>query len=645
MARRVGKPRPRKRPGGARRSFRRPGKKRTRRGGWFGRLVKLGLACGLLYGLVAGFYYLLALRYNLHELHHLPERTLVYDANGEVLGRFSGENRVVISLEDVPEHFVLALLAREDHRFYNHAGVDPVGIVRAMVRNILLGGIRQGGSTITQQLARNSFPLGGRNFHRKLLEAALSFRIETEVSKEEILESYINRIYFGSGCYGLETASQTYFGKPAARLTLAESALLAGLIRSPTRLSPLNDPQASLRQRDSVLNRLGELGWIGEPELASARREPLRLNPGPRVFTTENWAMEMVRRELEPILRRLGVDGGGLLVYTTINRPLQEVVQQRIAQRLQEIEASPGYPHESRAAALRRESPEYLQAAVVVLDHRTGATLALAGGRDFTTSKFNRAILGQRQVGSLVKPFVLAHAMRQGVDTRGQMSDERLQPRELPAAHRNYDPTNPDGEYQANRPVTDVVVFSRNPMTVRLALRAGLPGLAELLAQAGVADSPPVVPSLALGAFESNLHDLTAAMTVFPNGGHMVQPFVIREIREADGRVLYRHREVRKPLLEPRVASAVWGSLQEAMNRGTGAGARRLGLRGPAGGKTGTTNEAVDAWFIGSLGSLTAGVWVGFDQPRPIVPGGGGARLALPIWVDVVSSPPAAPYR
>jgi penicillin-binding protein 1A len=637
---------PRSRPAAKpRRRVRPRGRRGRRRGSWWGGVARLTLACLFLYAAVAGFYYVLALRYNLLELHHLPERTVVYAADGKVLGRFSGENRVVISLEDVPEHFVTALLAREDHRFYQHVGVDPVGIVRAMVRNVLLGGIRQGGSTITQQLARNSFPLGGRNFHRKLLEAALSFRIETEVSKEEILESYINRIYFGSGCYGLETASQTYFGKPASRLTLSESALLAGLIRSPTRLSPLNDSEASLRQRDSVLARLGQLGWMEEADLQAARSEPLRLNPGPRIFSAENWAMEMVRREMEPILRRLGLDAGGLQIYTTIDASLQQTVQQRLAQRLQEIETRSGYTHPSRAVAVESGSPHYLQAAVVVLDHRSGAVLSIAGGRDFTTSKFHRALLGRRQVGSLVKPFVYAHALRQGVDPRSRVSDERLRTEELPAAHRAYDPTNPDGEYQNNRPISDVVVFSRNPMTVRLALRAGLPGLAAMLEQAGVAQSPPVMPSLALGAFESNLRDLTAAMTVFPNGGHMVQPFVIREIAEAGGRVLYRQREVRKPLLEPKVANQVWSAMQEVMTRGTGAGSRRLGLRGPAGGKTGTTNDSVDAWFIGSLGKMTAGVWVGFDQPRTILPGAGGAQLALPLWVDVVSSPPAAPYR
>lgn len=620
-------------------------KLRKKRFSWRRVFFKLGFACLLLYGAGAGAYYLLALRYNLAELHEMPERTIVLGRSGEVLGRFGEENRVVIGFDEVPTNFVKALLAREDTRFYHHVGVDPVGIARAAIRNLLMGGIRQGGSTITQQLARNSFPLGGRNYHRKLLEAALSFRIETEISKEEILESYINRIYFGSGCYGLETASRTYFNKPARDLTLAESALLAGLIRSPTRLSPLNDPAASLRQRDVVLDRLRELDWITENEHQKALAEPLQLSPQPRVMSTDNWTMDLVRRELELLLRRLGYDDTGLVVYTTIDGELQKETEAVIARRLQEVEGRRGYPHRSRKQAVAAGDPNYLQAAVVVLDHRNGGILALAGGRDYTTSNFNRALLARRQAGSVIKPFVFAHAVCQGLNPRSSISDARLNPSEVPSRFGPYDPANADRKYGGNRPAADAVVHSRNTMTVRIGLQAGLESTAQLFQRAGITENPPLFPSLFLGAFETNLRDLTSAMTAFPNGGNQVHPFVIREIQDVDGRVLYRHREIRTPLLESSAAKATFAAMEEVFTRGTAANSRALGHRGKAAGKTGTTNNFQDAWFVGSAQNLTAGVWVGFDKPRKIYDGGGGAQVALPIWVDIVNSRAASPYR
>lgn len=634
-------PSPRKRPS------RRAAAHRGRRGKWFwfGIFFKLGLACLFFYGLIGMGYYLYALRFDLRELHEIPERTVVYDRRGQVIGRFGGENRILVRFEEVPEHFVLALLAREDSRFYQHLGVDPIGILRAAARNLLMGGIRQGGSTITQQLARNSFPLGGRTYHRKLLEAALSFRIETEISKEEILESYLNRIYFGSGCYGVETASRTYFDKPTARLTLAESALLAGLIRSPTRLSPLNDPEASLRQRNLVLHRLQELGWITPEEQQQARKEPLRLSQKPRIESADNWVMDIVRRELEPLLERLAVDSSGLILHTTIDLRLQHATEQAITVRLRAIEARPDYAHASRAQALAGGRTDYLQAAAVVLDHRDGGILALAGGRDYATSKFNRALFARRQAGSSIKPFILAQALAGGLSPKLRLSDERLQAGEIPARYGKYDPTNPDDRYDSSRPIEDSVIYSRNLLTVRLGLRAGLDKVAHLLQRAGVTAQPPLFPSLFLGAFETTLRELTAAMTVFPNGGHQVQPFVIREINDSSGRLLYRHRQVRTPLLEPAVCRQVALAMEETVERGTASGARSLGLRGRAAGKTGTTNSFQDAWFVGFTGNITAGVWAGFDQPRTIFSGGGGSQVALPIWVSIVQSPSAAPYR
>ncbi|MCS7009159.1 MAG: transglycosylase domain-containing protein, partial [Chthoniobacterales bacterium] len=464
----------------------------------------MAFACFLLYALVGVIYYLMALRYNLAELHQMPQRTVVYDANGQIIGRYSGENRIVIPYNEIPESFIKALLAREDARFYRHLGVDPIGIARAALRNLIAGGIRQGGSTITQQLARNSFPLGGRNYHRKLLEAALSFRIETELSKEEILESYVNRIYFGSGCYGLQTASLTYFDKPARNLTLAEAALLAGLIRSPTRLSPFNDPEASLRARNSVIARMLELGWISPAEAQEASSSPLLLSSNPPVSTADGWAMDTVRRELEPILDQLGIEDAGLNIYTTLDLPLQTTAESALANHLLQIENRQGYPY--------LNSHEPLQGAVFIIDNRNGAVRAVVGSRDYSTSKFNRAYFAQRQAGSVVKPFLLAQALAAGLSPTDRISDARLSPSEVPRKFGPYDPSNADGRYFGPRPVEDIVIYSRNTMAVRAGFRAGLENFIRLLQRAGIADQLPNYPSIFLGAFETNLRSLVSAI-------------------------------------------------------------------------------------------------------------------------------------
>lgn len=630
-----------------------PAKGRTRRGKkhrgiwyWIVSGTKLFLACAILWGFVAAVYYGLSLRYNLDELSKMPERTVLYDNRDRFYTRFSGENRIVIPYAAVSPSFLKALLAREDTRFFQHAGVDPLGIARAALRNLLMGGIRQGGSTITQQLARNSFPLGGRNYHRKLLEAALSFRIETELSKEEILEHYMNRIYFGSGCYGIEAASQTYFGKSASALSLAESALLAGLIRSPTRLSPLNNPEDSVVQRDVVLRRMRDVGFVTTAEMEAALAEPLRVVSRPNVVApAENWAVDAVRRELELLLAPLGMETGGLSIYTTIDPALQTATEQAIATRLQSFEASPRFNHPSRVQALEAGSSDYLQAAAVVMDHRNGGLLAIAGGRDYGTSTFHRALFGRRQAGSSVKPFLLAHALTKGLSVKDPVSDERLAPAEIPKKFGPYDPTNPDGEYRASRPARDMVVHSRNPMAVRIGLRSGLEGFVGLVRRAGLAEGVQPTPAVALGAFETSLRDLTSAMTAFPNDGNQVHPFVIRRIVDAQGKTIYSAKQIRTPLLEPRAAREVAGVMEEVLTRGTGAGARSMGLRGRAAGKTGTTNAFFDAWFVGFTGNLTSGVWAGFDKPRTIAPGAGGSQIALPIWVDIMSSPAASRYR
>lgn len=606
-------------------------------------LLKIGIVTALIWSVVGACYYGWAHFFNLKEIHEMDERSVVYDHEGKYYSRLAGENRVAVPFDKVSNDFYNALISREDTRFYKHHGIDPIGISRAVVRNLFLGGFREGASTITQQLARNSFPLGGKNLHRKLIEAALAFRIETELTKEEILAAYVNRIYFGSGTYGIEAASQTYFGKPASKLNLPESATLAGLIRSPNRFSPLNNPEGSLRERNTVLGRMRDLGLITSIEYDEASASPLLAMPRIKTSPEDNWAMDAILRELELVLEPGQMNEGGLKIYTTIDGPLQSAAEQAVRNRLQAVEAQPGYPHKPMSdfkdAVLDGEkSAPYLQAAAIALDNKSGGIRAIVGGRDYESSKFHRALFGRRQAGSIIKPFVYACAFESGIAPNESISDDRIQPGEIPRKFGSYDPSNSDGSYRGLQPLGEGLVESRNTMTVRLGMRAGLDRIANMVVKTGIAADPLRYPAICLGAFETNLRDITSAYTAFATGGVKLQPYLIDRVFDARGNVLYKSTRGRIPVINPAAARMTTSLLEDVVTRGTASRAKEFGLTGKGAGKTGTTNNYLDAWFIGFDSSLTCGVWVGFDKPRPIKPGGYGGALALPIWVDIIES-------
>ncbi len=606
-------------------------------------LLKIGLVTALLWSIVGAGYYAWAHFFNLKEIHKMDERSVIYDHEGKYYSRLAGENRVAVPFDKVSNDFYNALISREDTRFYKHHGIDPIGIARAVVRNLFLGGFREGASTITQQLARNSFPLGGKNLHRKLIEAALAFRIETELTKEEILAAYVNRIYFGSGTYGIEAASQTYFGKPASKLNLPESATLAGLIRSPNRFSPLNNPDGSLRERNTVLGRMRDLGLITSVQYDEASASPLLAMPRIKTSPEDNWAMDAILRELELVLEPGQMNEGGLKIYTTIDGPLQAASEQAVRDRLQAVEAQPGYPHKPMSefvgAVLDGEkSAPYLQAAAIALDNKSGGIRAIVGGRDYENSKFHRALFGKRQAGSVIKPFVYACAFESGIAPNEPVSDDRIQPGEIPRKFGSYDPSNSDGSYRGLQPAGEGLIESRNTMTVRLGMRSGLDRIANMVVKAGIAEDPPRYPAICLGAFETNLKDITSAYTVFATGGVKLQPYLIDRVFDARGNVLYKSTRGRIQVINPAAARITTSLLEDVVTRGTAAQARDFGLTGKGGGKTGTTNNYLDAWFVGFDPALTCGVWVGFDKPRPIKPGGYGGALALPIWVDIIEA-------
>lgn len=604
---------------------------------FFRSVFLLGITFAFCWGLIAAFYYAWALTFDLKQLGEMPQSSSLFDKDGKFYSRLAGgENRQIVPFDAVSNDFVNALITREDNRFYWHHGVDLIGIARAIVRN--LEGIRQGGSTITQQLARNSFPLGGRNLHRKLLEAALALRIETELSKEQILAYYMNRIYFGSGCYGLEAASQTYFGKPARKLNLSESALIAALIRSPNRLSPFNDLPSAIRQRNVVLNRMRALGFITPDRLRQALETPVQLSQTD-LRPKSGWAMEAIYRELEWILPREVFDEGGLRVYTSIDPRMQQVAQSTVSQYLNALtfklrSQKKGYKEgiKYRDAAPDVPSP---QAAVVIIDNRDGGIRAIVGGNDYSKTQFDRASLARRQIGSAVKPFLYTLAFEKGVRPDTPIDDSRILSGELPSPFSAYSPLNADGVFGGMRPAGEGLILSRNTMTIRIAAQVGLSAFGNVLKRLDLLDRDGTVyPSACLGAFECSVKDVAAAYTVFTNQGAKLQPFLIDRVEARDGRVLYRATHGSIPIFSAQATALTDSLLHQVVERGTGVQAKKLGL-GVAG-KTGTTNNSVDTWFIGYTRAMTCAVWVGSDRQKAVFYNASGASLALPLWTRIV---------
>jgi penicillin-binding protein 1A len=603
----------------------------------------------LLGGLVAGTYYLLACRYDLRKVGQIPERSMVYDVHGKVYSRLHGENRTVTTADKVPKYFIDALLAREDTRFYKHEGVDYFGILRAFVHNVLSLSIKEGASTITQQLARNSFPLGGQNLHRKALEAMVAFRIENHYTKKQILEAYVNRIYFGAGVYGLETASQIYFGKSCDKLNLSECAMLVGIIRSPNRFSPFRNYKGAMAQRNAVLERMLKLKMISAKEARHARDTTIRVVKKRSFPVQENYAMDAVQRVLQLILAPEDWDQGGLKIYTTLDSELQARANKIIDQRLDEVEKRKGYRHPSKQPGRKPDATEsksdYLQGALVAIDNRTGGIVAIAGGRDYADSKFNRALQARRQVGSSFKPFIYAAAFESGViDPESRVDDSQIRPGEIDHAAEQWSPANSDGRYGGRLPAEVGLIDSRNTMTVRIANEVGLKNIVELVERTGLCNDVVQLPSIYLGGFEASPKDLTTAYTLFPNHGVLKQSYLIQKIVNDEGVTIYEANPIQKMVFPEHAVHRTCKILEKVMEEGTGASARALGFRRTAGGKTGTTNDFKDAWFIGFTSSITCGVWVGFDHPRPIMAKGYGSVLALPIWVDFMKIVPEDYY-
>jgi penicillin-binding protein 1A len=608
--------------------------------GWKITLLALIAASGLVVFL---FYGTWAQTFDMKKVGEMPERNTVFDVDGKIYSRLAGANRLKVSLAEVSPFFIAAILVREDARFYEHKGVDWRGILRALVRDVLSGSAKEGASSITQQLARNSLPLGGRTLSRKLLEAMVAFRIERQFTKQQILELYINRIYFGNGCYGVETASQAYFGKNASQLDLAEAALLAGLVRSPNRFSPLKNPEGAALQRNAVLDRLVELKKVSPAQAEEAKHAKISPHPRRLPFIQENYAMDAVQRDLNGLLTEDQIDNGGLSIYTTLDPAVQNAAQQALETKLSKIEHQSNFKHPLKANYQPPENGEgdssmpYLQGAVVVIDNASGGIRALVGGRDYAQSKFNRALApANRQVGSAFKPFVYATAFSHGLLPGAAISDGPIQTGEIEGAG-NWSPANSDGKYGGVLPCSYGLIHSRNTMSVRVGQFAGSDAVQKVATTLNLGQNIPAGPATYIGSFETNLRELTAAYAVFPNGGVRKQAYIIERIDDQQHKPIYRAAHISTPALDPSAAWMTSQLMEDVLTNGTAASAKSLGFKLPAAGKTGTTNDYKDAWFLGYTSTLTCGVWVGFDQPTTIVSRGYGAALALPIWTQVMN--------
>jgi penicillin-binding protein 1A len=649
--------------------------------------------------------------------------TTVYADDGTPVAEFFKERRIVVPMERIPKLLVQAFVAAEDSRFFQHEGLDYIGILRAMYKNIMAAGIVQGGSTITQQVTKSLLLTPERSLTRKIREAILAYRIEKYLSKDEILYLYLNQIYLGHSAYGVEAAAETYFGKHVQDLNLAECAMLAGLPRAPSRYSPLDHPERAKERQTYVLNRMADDGYITAEQVKQALATPVKVTGGvERNIGKAPYFAEHIRRYLEDKYGEEMLYHQGLQVYTTVNVSLQQAAQKAVRKGLQDLDKRQGYrgplshvdskdidtyfqnlkgseelqpltagdivkgviaaapgeekrfrvrlnggsgilPFENMAWAhhdpvtlfkvgdvilvrllgrdpktgdwkLALEQEPVVQGALLCLENATGYVKAMVGGYDFTTSQFNRAIQARRQPGSAFKPIIYAAALDKGytpatiiIDSPVIYNDEQ--------SDRVWKPKNYKETFYGPTLFRTALILSRNVVTIKIVTDIGVDYVIDYAHRLGISSPLSRDLSLALGSSAVSLQELTRAISVFPNQGNLVEPIFVTKVLDREGRLIEEHKPQREKVMESGTAFVMTHLLQEVVQYGTGWRARALGR--PVGGKTGTTNDQKDAWFVGFTPNVTAGVWVGFDNERELGPQETGARAASPIWVDFVS--------
>jgi penicillin-binding protein 1A len=547
----------------------------------------------------------------------------VYSDDGALIGEFFMERRIVTPLSQMPKHLIRAFVAAEDARFFEHRGIDYWRILGAAFRNIEALDVVQGGSTITQQIAKSFFLTPERSFTRKIKEIILAHRIEKDFTKNEILFLYLNQIYLGEGAYGVGAAAKTYFGKSVEDLTLAESAILAGLPPAPNAYSPLRHPKKARERQLYVLHRMVERKWITPEQAKKAEAEAIHLRPrGPKGYNEAPYAVEMVRLYLEEKYGKNMLYKGGLKVYTTINSKLQQIAQMAVQKGLEEFEAR----------GKKDSGRDQVQGALVALDPQTGYILAMVGGRDYSQSQFNRATQARRQAGSAFKPIVYAAALDKGFTPASIIVDEPFSYEDVPGKEP-WEPQNFDREFWGPITLRKALTFSRNVPTVKIAQSVGVDTLIQYARNLGIKSKLEPNLSLALGAANVTLLELTSAYGVFAAQGYRTDPILITRITDKDGIILEEIEPTAVEVISPQTSYLITSLLQSVIQEGTGQRAKALGR--PAAGKTGTTNDTRDAWFIGYIPQkLVAGAWIGYDIERSLGTHETGAVAALPIWLE-----------
>jgi penicillin-binding protein 1A len=568
---------------------------------------------------------------------HPDEGGRVLDRAGNFVSRLAVVRRVNVSLSSVPVAVRQAFVATEDRRFYQHSGIDWRALLRATVRNVRAGGVREGFSTITMQVVRNTFAVrrySGRSFRQKLLEMRLSRLLERNLTKDQILELYLNVIYLGNGVYGVEAASRDLFGKSVSSLTIPEGAMLAALPKGPSAYTPRRSPRRALARRNLVLRLMAREGYI-TPALAarySSEKLVVAKDEWRPDMSGDSYAIDAVRDVVDSVLERGSLDVNDLTVYTTLDEDAQTAAARAVRR---------------QAAVIQQESPgrgPHVEGAMVAIDPRTGDIRALVGGRTFERGGFDRALLAHRQPGSAFKPFVYATALAAGYTPASEVDDA---PISITIGNTVWSPKNDGGEYGGHVTFRRALMRSENTAAVRVSQFVGIPAILATAHRNGIKSDLPDVPSAALGALEVTPMELVTAYAPFANGGFRVTPRLVRRIQASDGQILWSSDNQRSRVMDPRDAYQITSMLQSVVNYGTGSVVRDLGVGGLVAGKTGTTNDGTDVWFIGYTPTIVAGFWFGYDKPRPIGYNASGGRLAAPAWADFYSNgwiEPDAPH-
>ena len=587
-----------------------------------------GLAAWFSYQLTAG----LPDRDAINGLGDMAQSTTIFDASDRPVFTIFKEQRIEIPIARVSPNLIKAVVSVEDQRFYEHSGVDAIRVAAAAVKNIEEGRRAEGGSTITQQLARQSFLTRDKTFRRKLQEVILAAYIEGAYTKDQILEMYLNKVYFGDGLYGVEAAARGYFGKSASDLSVEEAALLAGLIQSPSSYAPTVNLDRAVARRSIVLQTMVSSGAIDAETAERARKTEVKLTNSLEVRETFGlYFKEQVRRELVERFGWQRVYQGGLRVFTTLDADLQRAAEGLVERSLQDIEGRRGFGHAPRGKQPIQDgqAPDYLQGALVAMDPATGHVRSMVGGRDFTESRFNRAVQAKRQSGSAFKPFVFAAALEAGHSPASLITN--LNDPILTAQGQWV----PEDEHSSASSMTlrTALRTSSNRAAVQLLNTVGIPKAVSYAEKLNVG-TPPSVPSLALGASDVTLMSLTAAYGAFANGGVVRRPVLVRRVEANDGAVLFSDPGKAERAVSDATAFLMSSMLADVVNAGTAYRARQAGFTLPAAGKTGTTNDYMDAWFVGFTPHLVTGVWIGFDQPKTIIRNGYAGEVAVPLWAN-----------